>query len=864
MKIQEPQKEKRIRWQVISIFMFSWLCHSVSAQLHYSIPEEMRKDSVIENIAKDLGLEIKQLSFRKFRIVSRVSEKYFTVNVDNGNLYIKDRIDRETLCGTESPCILTFDAVAENPLNVLPVTIEILDVNDNSPNFFHDILSLEILETTTPGTHFILQNAEDPDIGNNSVQTYKLSDNQHFTLSEKTSTDGSTFLELVLEKPLDRETQNIHELILTAIDGGKPIKSGSVLINIAIADVNDNFPIFTQKVYKVSVSENTPINSTLLHVTATDQDEGSNAQITYSFRKTSGNALYDHTFSIDANNGEIRTRGKLDFEALRNYEIPIQAKDGGGLVAHSKVLVEILDENDNAPEISITSLTSPILEDSLPGTLIALIEVHDRDSGDNGEIDCKIIDKLPFQLVSSSSKYFKIITTYSMDREKEPFYSITILANDRGSPSLSTIKSIRLDISDVNDNPPVFQKSTYVAYVPENNLPGASIYSIQASDIDSGDNAKVTYSISTTSSEEIPISSYLSMNIETGVLYAQRSFDYEQYKEFQIQVIAKDYGSPPLSNNASLIIHIMDQNDNAPRILFPSPENDGTVFFEIVPFGSERGSLITKVVAVDADSGHNAWLSYNFIHGSEPSPFSISQHTGEIRTAYVFEQKDVLKYKAVVLVKDNGIPSLSATVTLSFIVAESFQQVVPKFSEEFNAEDSPPNLQMYLVTALALISFLFILSIILVIVSKFKDFKSSPTFGSLSTNLYPPVDPRILSQYNSGTLPLPYSYNVCVALDSSESDFTLLKPQQNLTVDNLLDAVHSGLGDENMTKLISAPLLAAIRQFFGSGESNKNITSFRFPKLNWFEYRPSLLYFLMEISASTTEFELSGKLISEK
>uniref|UniRef100_A0A8C5MEA9 Cadherin domain-containing protein n=1 Tax=Leptobrachium leishanense TaxID=445787 RepID=A0A8C5MEA9_9ANUR len=795
----EPQKEKRIRWQVISIFMFSWLCHSVSAQLHYSIPEEMRKDSVIENIAKDLGLEIKQLSFRKFRIVSRVSEKYFTVNVDNGNLYIKDRIDRETLCGTESPCILTFDAVAENPLNVLPVTIEILDVNDNSPNFFHDILSLEILETTTPGTHFILQNAEDPDIGNNSVQTYKLSDNQHFTLSEKTSTDGSTFLELVLEKPLDRETQNIHELILTAIDGGKPIKSGSVLINIAIADVNDNFPIFTQKVYKVSVSENTPINSTLLHVTATDQDEGSNAQITYSFRKTSGNALYDHTFSIDANNGEIRTRGKLDFEALRNYEIPIQAKDGGGLVAHSKVLVEILDENDNAPEISITSLTSPILEDSLPGTLIALIEVHDRDSGDNGEIDCKIIDKLPFQLVSSSSKYFKIITTYSMDREKEPFYSITILANDRGSPSLSTIKSIRLDISDVNDNPPVFQKSTYVAYVPENNLPGASIYSIQASDIDSGDNAKVTYSISTTSSEEIPISSYLSMNIETGVLYAQRSFDYEQYKEFQIQVIAKDYGSPPLSNNASLIIHIMDQNDNAPRILFPSPENDGTVFFEIVPFGSERGSLITKVVAVDADSGHNAWLSYNFIHGSEPSPFSISQHTGEIRTAYVFEQKDVLKYKAVVLVKDNGIPSLSATVTLSFIVAE-----IPKLSIPLNVEDSPSNLHMYLVIALALISFLFILSVMLIIISKCKNSKSSSSFGSLSTNLYPQFDPRFLPQYNNGTLPLPYSYNVCVALDSSDSDFTFLKPKQDVPTDNLIDADDSGLGNQDFKETFSS------------------------------------------------------------
>uniref|UniRef100_A0A8C5PBH3 Cadherin domain-containing protein n=1 Tax=Leptobrachium leishanense TaxID=445787 RepID=A0A8C5PBH3_9ANUR len=810
MKIQNPQKHKGIRWQVTFSFLFSWFCHSVSAQLHYSIPEEMRKDSVIANIAKDLGLDIKQLSYRKFRIVSRVSEKYFTVNVDNGNLYIKDRIDRETLCGTESPCILTFDAVAENPLTVFPVTIEIQDINDNSPSFFRDIFDLEMIELSLPGTRFVLKNAKDPDIGINSVQTYKLSDNQHFTLSEKTSTDGRIFPELVLEKPLDRETQNIHELILTAMDGGKPVKSGSVLIKITIADANDNFPIFSQDVYKVSVSENTPINSILLSVTATDQDEGSNAQITYSFLKTSGNELYSDMFSIDAINGDIKTNRKLDFELERNYDISIEARDGGGFVAHSTVLVEIIDENDNAPEISITSITSPIPEDSVPGTLIALIEVHDQDSGENGETDCKIMGKLPFQLILKSSKFYNLISTNVLDREKDSCYNITIIATDRGSPSLSSSKTIRLEISDVNDNPPVFQKSTYIAYVPENNLPGASIYSIQASDIDSGDNAKVIYSISTTNSEEIPISSYLSINIETGVLYAQRSFDYEQHKEFQIQVIAKDNGSPTLSNNTTLNIRIMDRNDNAPRILYPSPENDGMVFFEIVPFGSDEGSLITKVVAVDADSGHNAWLSYHFIHGSEPSPFSIRQQTGEIRTAHVFHQKDILKSKIVVLVKDNGVPSLSATVTLNFIVAERFQQLVPKFTEELNAEDSPPNLQKYLVIAVALISFLFLISVMLVIISKCNQSKSPPAFGSLGTNLYTPVDPRMLSQYNSGTLPLPYSYNVCVALDSSESDFTFMKPNQNVPIDNLIDTDDLGLGNDNLTESCSNGLVTTI------------------------------------------------------
>ncbi|XP_053321598.1 protocadherin gamma-B2-like [Spea bombifrons] len=798
MRNQDSQKCKGIKWQVIFSFLFSCLCHSVSGQLRYSILEEMRKDSVIGNIANDLGLDIKQLSLRRFRIVSRVSEKYFYVNLGNGNLYVKDRIDRETLCGREPTCFLTFDAVVENPLNVYTIHIEIQDINDNAPKFFHNNVALEIIETSSLGTHLILQNADDPDIGINSVQTYKLSDNQHFILSENTRSDGSKYPELVLEKPLDRETQNIHELILTALDGGNPMKSGTTVIQIAIADVNDNFPIFAQDVYKVSISENAPINFTVLHVKATDQDEGSNALITYSFAKISENAHYNSMFHIHPTNGEITTNENVDFEAARMYELSVEAKDSGGLVAHSKVLIEITDENDNSPEIYVTSLSTPIPEDSASGTVIALIEVHDQDSGANGEVDCQIIDKAPFQLISSSNRYYRIVTTSALDREKESSYNISILATDRGSPPLSTKKTIRLEISDVNDNPPVFMKSTFLAYVQENNLPGASIYSIQASDIDIGINAKVIYSISSLNTEDSPVSSFLSINIETGVLYAQRSFDYEQHKEFVIQVAAKDCGSPSMSSNATLVVHIMDQNDNAPKILYPSPDNGGLAFFELVPLSSEQGSLISKVVAVDADSGHNAWLSYHFTHVSEPLPFSISQQTGEIRISRVFQEKDILRHKVVVLVKDNGFPSLSATVTLSFIVADNFQQASPKLNNQLTDEDSPSNLQMYLVIALALITFLFILSVMLVIISKCKETKSSTALGSLSTNLYSPVDPRILSQYSNGTLPLPYAYNVCVALDSTESDFTFLKPSQKVPVDNLIDADDSGLANESL------------------------------------------------------------------
>ncbi|XP_044133354.1 protocadherin gamma-B5-like [Bufo gargarizans] len=762
----------------------------------------MRKDSVIANIADDLGLDTKQLLSRKLRIVSRASEKYFYINLDNGNLYIIDRIDRETLCGADDYCFLTFDAVVENPFNIFKVKIEIKDINDNSPRFFHDIFTLEIMEFTQPGTRFALQHAEDPDIGLNSIQSYNLSGNQYFTLNEKISNDGSKSPEVVLEKTLDRETQNIHNLILIAMDGGNPLRSGTTLIQIIVTDANDNFPAFSQEVYKVSVLENIIVNTTVIIVNATDRDEGVNGLIIYSFSKTSKN-INHNIFSISPDSGEIKIEKHIDFELTKSYELSVQAKDGGGLVAHCKVLIEVIDENDNAPEISLNSLSTPIPEDTAVGTMIALIEVHDKDSGKNGEVDCKLSEDISFNLVLSSDNYYRVVITRPMDREKVFNYNITVLAMDRGSPPLFSKRTITLEISDINDNPPTFSKSNYVAFVPENNLPGSSIYNLQASDPDTGENAKIFYSIATSNTEDLPGTSYLSINIETGVIYAQRSFDYEQHKEFHIQINARDNGSPSLSSNVTLVIHIVDRNDNAPKILYPSPDIEGMSAFEMVPFDSEPGSLITKVVAIDVDSGHNAWLSYHFLQSPESSYFVITQHTGEIRTSRIFQEKDILSHKIVVMVKDNGDPSLSSTVTLNLLIANNFQQVVPRFNEVLE-ENSHSNLQFYLIITLGLISLLFIFTVMLAIISKCRKSEPVPIFNNLSSSLYPQIDPRIISQYGSGTLPFPYSYNVCVGFDAIENDFTYFKPNQEVPVDNLIDADDSGLGIEGAKEVLQA------------------------------------------------------------
>ncbi|XP_075199492.1 protocadherin Fat 4-like [Anomaloglossus baeobatrachus] len=821
LQLQEGQSVQGLRWQVIFPFLFSWLCHSVSGQIHYSINEELRKGSIVGNLAKDLELNVKDLSRRKLRIVSKISEKYFTINQVNGNLYIADRIDRETLCGAAADCVLTFDAVVENPLNIFSVQIDIQDINDNPPTFLHSTLTLKMSEYTSPGAKFALKKAEDLDVGVNSLISYRLSENQYFALGDKVSTDGSVFPELILEKPLDRETQNKHELILTASDGGNPVQTGTALINIIITDFNDNSPVFTQDVYKVSVRENIPVNSTILQISASDEDEGVNAQITYSFSNTAKTIF--ETFIINQNNGEIKVKGQLDYEVNKCYDISVQAEDGGGLAAHAKVLIEITDENDNAPEISITSSSDHIPEDSPPGSMVALIQLHDPDSGENGEVQCMITGDLPFELISSANNFHKIVTKRSLDREIMSSYNITIQASDNGSPQRSSSKVIRLDVSDVNDNAPVFEKLGYISFVTENNLPGASIFSIQATDLDSEDNAKISYSIMTRNNEEEPLSSYVSMNPVTGVIYAQRSFDYEKHKEFNIQIIAKDNGSPSLNSSTTLRISIVDQNDNSPVILYPSPEVDSSIF-EMVPWTSEQGSLVSKVVAVDADSGHNAWLSY-VLQSSEPSLFTIDQHTGEIRTSRGFHEKDIMKHGIVVLVKDNGIPSRSASVTLTMVIADHFHQVLPELSSQTNKEESQSNLQFYLVIALALISFFFMLTVIIAVVSKYKESKSCTSFGSLSTSLYPQVDPRFLSQFSNGTLPLPYSYDVCVTLDPSEQEFAFLKPPHNVPVDSLIDADDSGMGSKILMNSSSVESeCKGTCQFAVSGQRHYSIT----------------------------------------
>uniref|UniRef100_A0A7N5P9E3 Cadherin domain-containing protein n=1 Tax=Ailuropoda melanoleuca TaxID=9646 RepID=A0A7N5P9E3_AILME len=725
--------------QVLFPFLLPLFCGGLSEQIHYSIPEEMARGSVVGNLAEDLGLHVRDLLNRNLRVSGE--EQYFIVNTENGNILVSDRIDRESLCPQSILCIVPLEIMAENPLNVFHITVKIEDINDNSPYFPQNSIVLQINELAILGTRFGLESAIDADVGPNSLQSYQLSYNEYFSLMVKDKREGKNAPELILEKPLDREHQNSHFLVLTAMDGGDPVQSGTIQIRIEVTDANDNPPVFSQDVYKVSIPENLPLGTSVLKVTAVDQDEGINAEITYSFK-----TLRDirNMFMLDHQNGEIKSKGPIDFEISSSYTMNIEAKDGGGMATECKIIIEILDENDNAPEVIFTSVSNSITEDAELGMVIALFKTLDKDSGENGEVTCLIKEKVPFRIESSANNYYKLVTDGSLDREKTPSYNVTITATDRGKPPLSSSSSITLHIADVNDNTPVFEQAFYLVHIAENNPPGASIAQVSASDPDLGPNGRVSYSIVASDLEPRALASYVSVSAQSGVVFAQRAFDHEQLRAFELTLQARDQGSPALSANVSLRVLVDDRNDNAPRVLYPALGPDGSALFDTVPRAAQPGYLVTKVVAVDADSGHNAWLSYHVLQASEPGLFSLGLRTGEVRTARALGDRDAARQRLLVAVRDGGQPPLSATATLLLVFADSLQEVLPDVRDRPAPSDPQAELHS----------------------------SSATTWNCIQPGLCYKTGPGFSPNYNLGTLP--YSYNMYVASDSQKARLNFL------------------------------------------------------------------------------------------
>uniref|UniRef100_A0A8D1G4K2 Cadherin domain-containing protein n=1 Tax=Sus scrofa TaxID=9823 RepID=A0A8D1G4K2_PIG len=710
--VSPKSRDGEVRRLLLSLLLLAaW--EAGSSQVRYSVPEEAKHGTFVGRIAQDLGLELAELVPRLFRMASKGGGDLLEVNLQNGILFVNSRIDREELCGRSLECSIHLEVIVERPLQVFHVEVEVKDINDNPPVFPGTQKTLFMAESRPLDSRFPLEGASDADIGVNALLSYKLSSSEFFFLDIQTNDELSQSLSLVLRKSLDREETAEIDLLLVATDGGKPELTGTVQLLIKVLDVNDNEPTFDQSVYKVQLLENIANGTLVIKLNSSDADEGSNSEIAYSF-----SADTRSKFHLDPVNGYISVKGSIDFESTKLYEIQVEATDKGipPMADHCTVLVEILDTNDNVPELVIKSLSLPILEDAPLGTVIALISVSDRDSGANGQVTCTLTHHVPFKLVSTFKNYYSLVLDGTLDRESVASYELVVSARDGGSPSLWATARVSVEVGDVNDNAPVFAQPEYTVFVKENNAPGCHIFTVSARDADAQENARVAYSLVERRVGERALSSYVSVHAESGQVFALQPLDREELELLQFRVSARDAGAPPLGSNVTLQVFVLDENDNAPALLPPPPPS------QRVARWVGAGQVVAKVRAVDADSGYNAWLSYELQEaaaapGGARSAFRVGLYTGEISTTRALDEADAARQRLLVLVKDHGEPALTATATVLLWLEDG--GAAPKASSRLvvgpaaaAAEAALVDVHVYLVVAICAVSSLLVLTLL--------------------------------------------------------------------------------------------------------------------------------------------------------
>ncbi|XP_045573945.1 protocadherin-19 isoform X6 [Salmo salar] len=705
--------------QILWIVLLCWTGADSVINLKYSINEEQKAGYIIGNVTKDAQTQGFAIAPRApyLRVISNSEPRWVELS-PAGLLLTHQKIDRDVACRQTSKCTVSLE-VMSNSMEICVIKVEIVDLNDNAPRFPTNHIDIEISENASPGTRFPLEGASDPDSGIFGVQSYSITPNELFGLEIKTRGDGSKIAELVVQKSLDRETQSHYSYEISAEDGGDPPKIGAVQLNIKVMDSNDNNPVFDQPVYTVNVMENSPINTLVIDLNATDPDEGTNGEVVYSFNSYVTEKTRD-VFKIDPRTGIITVNGPLDYEATHIYEIDVQAKDLGpnSIPAHCKVTVNVMDANDNPPVISLLSVNTELIEvsENAPrGYVIALVRVSDKDAGANGKVQCRLQGNVPFRLQEYES-FSTILVDGRLDREQRDTYNLTIQAEDSGTPPLRATKSFVVKVTDENDNPPHFLKPHYQEMVLENNLPGSCLLAVSAVDPDLGMNGTVSYTIVPSEIKHMDVNTYVSIN-PSGRIYSMRSFDHEYTRTFDFKVLARDQGNPSLSSNATVRIVVLDVNDNTPVMTTP-PLVNGTAEVSI-PRNAGVGYLVTQVKADDYDEGENGRLTYTISEGDRPF-FEIDQVNGEVRSTKMFGEQVKSTYEITVVARDHGKPSLSASA-----------YIVVYLSPDLNAQESigPVNLSLIFIIALGSIAAILFVTMIFVAVKCKRDNKEIRTYN---------------------------------------------------------------------------------------------------------------------------------------
>ncbi|XP_004557886.1 protocadherin-8 isoform X1 [Maylandia zebra] len=698
------------RWILIfSIhqFLFASWVRSEGNTIRYQTNEENAPGTVIGNLAKDMSLSLSHSSKSNFRMMKQFNDSFIRVRESDGELTVGERVDRERICRHSLQCLITFDVVnfSKDRYKLIHVEVEIKDINDNSPEFPSKESIVEISENAAVGSRIPLDPAVDADVGSNYIQSYQISVNSHFTIDVLLRADGVKYAELVLMKELDRETQSSYTVELVATDGGNPYRSGSTKITIKVTDFNDNSPVFDQNSFSVSLPEDAPVGTVILDLNAVDADEGLNGEVVYGFGKQVSHEIRQ-LFQVDNKSGRLTLRGPVDFEDKSTYELDVQATDLGPNPTPSvcKIIIHVTDVNDNAPEISITPMTSIttgiayISEAADKDSLVALISTMDRDSGVNSQVYCTLYGHDHFKLRQAYEDSYMIVTAVALDRERISEYNLTVMAEDFGSPPLRKITQYTIRLTDENDNAPHFAKAVYEVSVVENNAPGAYITTVEATDADLGNNGKITYRLVESVIMGSPVNTFVSLNSVSGSIYALRSFNYEVMKQLDVHIQASDGGSPQLQSRAVIRLKIVDQNDNQPSIIEPPLYKGSAEVF--LPKDAPAGYVVTQIKATDADEGINAQLSYKITEGGHLG-FSINKDTGKVHVSRQLTYDIADNVKVTVSVADNGSPALTSTATIHFSFVEGALPSLPSSAQNGNEEPFEWDMSVAIIIVLA-------------------------------------------------------------------------------------------------------------------------------------------------------------------
>ncbi|XP_007544313.1 protocadherin-18 isoform X1 [Poecilia formosa] len=683
--------------------------HVTGKTLKYQIFEEQKVGTVIARLRDDVADVLAKLPSSvslRFRAMQRGSSSFLAVREQDGEISIRTKIDREKLCEKNLNCSIQFDVLTlpTEHLQLFHVEVEVLDINDNTPHFAKAVIPIEISESAAIGARIPLDSATDPDVGENSLYTYALEPNNNFKIDVQSRSDGVKYAELVVLRELDREVRSSYELQYTASDRGVPPRTGSTLLKISIADSNDNSPVFEKSSYVISLPENSPVGTLLIDLNATDADDGTNAKIAYSFSNHVSPKIIE-TFKINTDSGHLTLIKRVDYETANSYDIDVQAQDMGpnSMPAHCKILVKVVDVNDNKPDISINFPSQGngdaayVSEASPLDTFVALVRVEDLDSGLNGEVECKLHGQGYFKLQKTYENNYMILTNVSLDREKRSEFSLTVVAEDRGTPSLSTVKHFTVHVTDENDNPPRFEKGRYEIFKSENNAPGAYLTSITATDPDLDANGQVSYSILENFIHGSSISTYVTIDPSNGAIYALRTFDREEVNNISFIVQAKDAGKPPLTSNTTVVLSILDENDNPPVIVVPQLWNF-SADVRASKF-TEAGRLVTVVRATDRDTGVNGELICSIVSGNEEGYFVIEPRTCKIQANTSLENFPHEHAELTVVVRDQGTESLSAKAVLKINLYENMKNHI----QPMDQGESPFNISRMIIIILGVV-----------------------------------------------------------------------------------------------------------------------------------------------------------------